>query len=196
MNLPFAEAADQNKQVILQALSAYLSGEVLEIGSGTGQHAVYFCRERPDLRWQTSDLEANLPAIRAWIEASGLDNLPPPLVLDVCSAWPAAHYDTIYSANSLHIMGRDAVARCIEGAASCLVPGGYFAVYGPFNYGGNYTSPSNERFDAMLKAGNPHSGIRDFEWLDQLAQSAAMDLEADIEMPANNRCLVWKRRTL
>jgi len=195
MNRPFAQAADENRQVILQALAPYLAGEVLEVGSGTGQHAVYFCSQMPELRWQTSDLESSLAGIRAWIDESGLDNMPPPLLLDACGSWPERQYDTIYSANTFHIMGREAVARCIEGGARCLSAGGHFAVYGPFNYGGRFTSASNERFDAMLKSADPESGIKDFEWLDELAGAAGMDLEADIAMPANNRCLVWKKRT-
>lgn len=196
MNRPFAQAADENKQVILQALAPYLAGEVLEVGSGTGQHAVYFCSKMPELRWQTSDLEASLDGIRAWIEESGLQNMPAPLLLDVCGDWPERQFDTIYSANTFHIMSREAVARCIESGARCLSAGGHFAVYGPFNYAGRFTSASNERFDAMLKSADPQSGIKDFEWLNELARTAAMDIEADIAMPANNRCLVWKKRTL
>ncbi len=193
MNLPFAQAAEENRQVILQALRPYFSGNVLEIGSGTGQHAVYFCSQMPELHWQTSDLEDNLASIQGWIDESGLE-LPAPLPLDARDAWPERQFDTIYTANSFHIMGRKAVAGCIEGGANCLRGGGHFAVYGPFNYGGRYTSASNERFDAMLQAQNANSGIKDFEWLDELAQAAGMALEADIEMPANNRCLVWKKR--
>ena len=196
MNLPFAGAAEQNKEVILQAIRPYLRGNVLEIGSGTGQHAVYFAAEIPQLHWQTSDLAPNLVGIRAWIEDSGLRNLPPPLLLDVTASWPQLQCDTVYSANSFHIMDSLAVERCIIGCAACLGTDGNLIVYGPFNYGGSFTSPSNERFDAMLKMNDPGSGIKDFEWLDELAQAAGMNLLCDIEMPANNRCLVWKKRTI
>jgi cyclopropane fatty-acyl-phospholipid synthase-like methyltransferase len=196
MNLPFAGAAEQNKAVILQAIRSYLRGKVLEIGSGTGQHAVYFAGLLPKLHWQTSDLEPNLNGIRAWIDDAGLDNLPPPLLLDALGAWPEREFDTIYSANSFHIMNNTAVAACIEGCGNCLSAGGHLIVYGPFNYAGEFTSTSNARFDAMLKANDPGSGIKDFEWLDSLAQSAGMKLAADIEMPANNRSLIWKKRTL
>jgi len=194
LNRPFSQAADENRQVILEALKPYLAGSVLEVGSGTGQHAVYFCSQLPALCWQTSDLEANLAGIRLWLAASGLE-LPAPLLLDACGTWPRRIYDTLYTANSFHIMGHAAVARCIAQGARCLSAGGHFAVYGPFNYAGSFTSASNARFDAMLKAGDPQSGIKDFEWLDGLARAAGMDLEADIAMPANNRCLVWKKRT-
>lgn len=195
MNLPFAQAAAENRQVILEALRPYLAGDVLEIGSGTGQHAVYFCRELPELRWQASDLAASLGGIRAWIDDSGLENLATPICLDVLDEWPQRQFDTVYSANTFHIMGEHAVEKCIEGAGNCLAAGGYFAVYGPFNYGGRFTSASNERFDAMLRAADPQSGIRDFETLDARAQSAGMEIADDIAMPANNRCLVWKKRT-
>ena len=196
MNLPFAGAAEENKVVILQAIRPYLRGRVLEIGSGTGQHAVYFAAEIPELHWQTSDLEPNLVGVRAWIDDSGLQNLPPPLLLDAKGNWPPLEFDTVYTANTFHIMDSAAVSSCIAGSAACLRVGGKLIVYGPFNYDGRFTSPSNERFDAMLKVNDPGSGIKDFEWLDELARSAGMNLQCDIEMPANNRCLIWKKRTI
>ncbi len=196
MNLPFAQAAEQNKDVIFQVIRPWLRGRVLEIGSGTGQHAVYFASLLPELNWQTSDLEPNLGGIRARVDDSGLDNLPPPVFLDAMGAWPEGEFDTIYSANSFHIMNSEAVAKSISGCANCLSAGEHLVVYGPFNYAGNFTSASNARFDAMLKANDPGSGIKDFEWLDSLAQTAGMELAADFEMPVNNRSLIWKKRTI
>ncbi len=196
MNLPFASAAEQNKDVILQAIRPWLRGRVLEIGSGTGQHAVYFASLLPELNWQTSDLEPNLYGIRARVDDSGLDNLPPPVFLDAMGAWPEREFDTIYTANSFHIMDSAAVGESISGCGKCLSAGGHLVVYGPFNYAGDFTSASNARFDAMLKANDPDSGIKDFEWVDSLAQTAGMELAADVEMPANNRSLIWKKRTL
>ena len=196
MNLPFAEASEQNKAVIFEVIEPYLNGEVLEIGSGTGQHAVFFAGQVPQVTWQSSELESNLPGIEGWIADSGLSNLPAPIALDVLGDWPDAQYDVIYSANCFHIMGKAAVAKCIEGIGACLKPDGVLLVYGPFNYAGEFTSPSNAQFDAFLKARDPASGIKDFEWLDNLAKEANLQLLDDVEMPANNRSLVWQKRTL
>lgn len=196
MNLPFAEASEQNKLVIFEVIKPYLHGEVLEIGSGTGQHAVFFAGQASQVRWQTSDLEPNLPGIEAWIADSGLLNLPAPLALDVMGDWPDHQFDMVYSANCFHIMDKTAVAKCIEEVGACLKPGGVLVVYGPFNYAGEFTSPSNARFDGFLKARDPASGIRDFEWLDDLANKQSLELVDDVAMPANNRSLVWQKRTL
>ncbi|MCP4983593.1 MAG: DUF938 domain-containing protein [Gammaproteobacteria bacterium] len=193
---PFAEAAEQNRQVIFDVIKPYLKGDVLEIGSGTGQHAVYFAAQVAELRWQCTDLAQSLPGIEAWIEESGLANLCPSLLLDVEEEWPDCQYDLIYSANCLHIMSAAAVISCIKGVANCLKPGGVFIVYGPFNYGGQYTAESNARFDQFLKSRDPASGIRDFEWLDELAINAGLELLNDVSMPANNHVLVWQKRTL
>jgi cyclopropane fatty-acyl-phospholipid synthase-like methyltransferase len=196
MNLPFAESAEQNKAVIYDAIKPYLQGEVLEIGSGTGQHAVFFASQLPQLQWQTSELASNVPVIEAWIEESGLTNLLPPIALEVSGLWPQHEYDLVYSANCFHIMGSAAVAQSIQGAAGCLKPGAVLAVYGPFNYSGRFTSESNARFDQFLRSRDANSGIRDFEWVDGLAGKAGLQLLEDISMPANNRILIWKKRTL
>ncbi len=195
MNLPFAESSEQNKSVIFDAIKSFLQGDVLEIGSGTGQHAVFFAGQLPQLNWQTSEVESNLPGIEAWIRHSELTNLLPPIALDVLGRWPERQFDTVYSANCFHIMGEAAVAKCFEGVGACLKEDGFLAVYGPFNYAGNFTSESNARFDAMLKARDPESGIKDFEWLDQIAAKQNLRLLEDIAMPENNRSLIWQKRT-
>jgi len=195
LSRPYAESAEQNKHVIHEVIKPYLNGDVLEIGSGTGQHAVFFASQSPAVSWQPSDLESNLPGIEAWIEESGPGNLLPPLALDVLGDWPERDYDMVYSANCFHIMGEPAVVASIAGVGRCLRAGGVFAVYGPFNYQGRYTSESNARFDRMLRARDPASGIRDFEWLDGLARNAGLELVEDVPMPANNRILIWQKRT-
>jgi SAM-dependent methyltransferase len=193
--LPHVEAAEQNKRAIYAAIEKHLHGEALEIGSGTGQHAVFFAGLAPAVRWQTSDLESSLPGIEARIRAAGLDNLPPPILLDVEGDWPRRQYEFVFTANSFHIMTLDMVAACIAGVGDCLKTGGVFAVYGPFNYGGRYTADSNESFDRMLRLRDPASGIKDFEWISERTDRAGLELLEDVEMPQNNRTLLWQKRT-
>ncbi|MEJ2687738.1 MAG: DUF938 domain-containing protein [Gammaproteobacteria bacterium] len=193
---PFSEACEQNKEPILEVLKTELaaSRRVLEIGSGTGQHAVHFARHLPHLRWQTSDLPDGHEGIRAWLSEAGLGNVDPPLALDVAhGAWPAAHYDAVFTANTTHIMGWQEVQALFAGLNGVLEAGGLFVLYGPVNYEGRYTSASNARFDQWLKARDPRSAIRDFEAMDALATAAGMRLSADYAMPANNHLLVWRR---
>jgi cyclopropane fatty-acyl-phospholipid synthase-like methyltransferase len=193
---PFAESCEQNRAPILEVLRNELTGKtrLLEIGSGTGQHAVYFAPEFPQLTWQTSDVREMHPGIRVWLDEAGLDNVLPPLALDVCrDRWPSARYDAVFSANTAHIMSWSQVQCLIAGVGRVLVPGGVLCIYGPFNYGGQFTSESNAGFDAWLKARDPLSGVRNFEDLDNLAGKAGLVLKTDYEMPANNRILVWRR---
>ncbi|GGK16517.1 DUF938 domain-containing protein [Luteimonas terricola] len=195
---PHAPACDRNRDPILAVLSEHFAGRhrVLEIGSGSGQHAAYFAAAMPWLEWQASDVADNLPGIRAWLDDARLPNTPAPLALDVQqSPWPAVTADAVFTANTLHIMGWDGVQAFFRGVGQLLAdaPGGTLVAYGPFNYGGNYTSDSNRDFDAWLKARDPRSGIRDFEAVDALAADAGLTRLADVAMPANNRCLAWRR---
>jgi cyclopropane fatty-acyl-phospholipid synthase-like methyltransferase len=193
---PYADACDRNRGPILEVLQPLFADRrrVLGIGTGTGQHAVHFAQALKQLTWQTSDLEANLPGIRLWIEEARLPNLPPPLVLDVCGEWPAAKFDAVFTANTLHIMGWDAVRSLFAALPDVLEPDSVLAVYGPFNYNDTFTSPSNAAFDGWLKQRSAESGIRNFEAVDQLARSIGFELLEDRPMPANNRTLVWRRR--
>ncbi len=193
---PFSESCEQNKLPILDVLQQEISAckNLLEIGSGTGQHAVFFGKHFPGLRWQTSDRREAHACIQCWLDEAGLDNVLPPLALDVSSdAWPAPGYDAVFSANTAHIMSWPEVELFIAGVARLLDSDGVFCLYGPFNYNSEYTSDSNARFDDWLKARDPASGIRDFEALDRLAQQAGMQLKNDYAMPANNRTLVWRK---
>jgi cyclopropane fatty-acyl-phospholipid synthase-like methyltransferase len=193
---PFAESCEQNRGPILEVLRRELAGKtrLLEIGSGTGQHAVYFAAEFPRLLWQTSDVADAHAGIRAWLEDAALPNTLPPVALDVCrDRWPEQRFDVVFSANTAHIMSWPQVECCIRGVGEVLETGGVFCLYGPFNYGGRYTSESNERCDAWLKSRDSLSGVRDFEAVDELARKAGMLLKQDYEMPANNRTLIWSK---
>ncbi len=193
---PYSEACDRNRDpifAVIQPLFAARSA-VLEIGSGTGQHAVYFAARLPHLIWHASDREENHPGIHLWLDEAGLENTRPPLTLDVTqTAWPALAVDAVYTANTAHIMHWPEVEALFAGVGVLLAAGGVFVQYGPFNYGGAYTSESNARFDERLKARDPLSGIRDVEALNILAVAAGMRLREDVAMPANNRILIWEK---
>jgi hypothetical protein len=185
---PFSEASERNRAPILEVLKRLFaqSRRVLEIGSGTGQHAAYFAPELPHLVWQTSDVAENLPGIRQWVSD------PAPIELDVDRQFPKVDADAVFSANTCHIMSWPQVERMFVGVGQ-IAPE-VLALYGPFNYGGRHTSESNARFDAMLRGRDPTSGIRDFEAIVRLGESAGMKLQEDNAMPANNRLLVLRRR--
>jgi len=191
-----AEACERNKAPILEVLRTEFatSRSVLEIGSGTGQHAVHFAAHLPHLSWQPSEVAALLPALAERVRLEGSANLRLPIALDVrATPWPHAEADAIFSANTLHIMGWDEVEDFFRGVGAALGPGGVLCVYGPFNYQGRYTSASNAQFDAWLKTRDPHSALRDFEAVNARAVAQQLLLTADHAMPANNRTLVWRR---
>jgi SAM-dependent methyltransferase len=193
---PFSAACENNKRPIVAVLRGYLNApaRVLEIGSGTGQHAVYFGAQLPHVTWQTADLPVNHAGIQAWLDEAALDNVLPPLALDVDGAdWPSTRFDAVFSANTVHIMHWPSVCRMIAGVGRLLGPTGRFFLYGPFNYDGRHTSESNARFDLSLKAADPGMGIRDFEAVRDEAAGVGLALERDHAMPANNRLLVWRR---
>jgi cyclopropane fatty-acyl-phospholipid synthase-like methyltransferase len=193
----YSQACERNRAPILAVLREHFADRrrVLEIGSGTGQHAVHFAAAMPWLSWQCSDRAEYLPGIRLWLDEAALPNAPAPLELDVGGAWPRGRFDAAFSANTLHIMGWPEVTRFFSGLDRALEADGVLAVYGPFNYRGDYTSDSNREFDAWLKARDARSGIRDFEEVDALARGIGLSLLDDIAMPANNRTLVWRRGT-
>lgn len=192
---PFSESCERNQQPILEVLARAFADRrmVLEIGSGTGQHALFFGARLRHLQWQTSDLPENHAGIRAWLEEAALANVLPPVALDVGGDWPDIRVDAIFSANTLHIMAWPMVEAMFRGVGQVLTSDGVLCVYGPFNYAGAFTSESNARFDAWLKARDQASGIRDFEAVDRLARAQGLVLMHDMAMPANNRTLVWRR---
>lgn len=193
---PYAESCDINKDPILDLLKEVFADrrQVLELASGTGQHAVHFARALPHLTWQTSELEQNHAGIQLWLDEAQLANVFAPLHIDANDEhWPAGHYDAIFNANTVHILSWPEVEKLFSGMGRALNSGGILCLYGPFNYGGKFTSESNARFDVWLKSRDPRSGVRDFEALNALAIREGMTLLKDVEMPINNRTLVWQR---
>lgn len=195
---PWSEACERNREPILAVLKQRFAapGTVLEIGAGTGQHAVYFARELPHLQWIATDRKENHAGIRAWIEEASLPNVAGPLELDVAQAqWPIEHADYVFSANTAHIMSWPEVERMFAGIARVLRSSGVFCLYGPFNRNGEYTSASNRAFDASLRARAAHMGLRDDRALIALGDACGLEFVEDCALPANNRILIWQRRT-
>jgi SAM-dependent methyltransferase len=195
MHKPFSPACERNQDAILDVLRDRFADRtrVLEVGSGTGQHAAHFARALPHLVWQTSDVPANLPGIRLWLAEARQANTPPPLAFDIDGPPPEGPFDAIFSANTLHIMGWTQVQRLFASLPALTSAGAVLTIYGPFKYGGAFTTPSNAAFDASLRVDHPQRGIRDVEAVDALARSAGMRQVEDREMPANNRCITWQR---
>ena len=195
MGKPFSQACENNKRPILEVLQRRLGdvSSVLEIGSGTGQHAVFFAEQLPHLQWRTSDLVENHVAIRQWIDDAKLPNVLAPVALDVTEPhWPIGPVPAVFSANTAHIMAWPVVQAFLQGVGRVLAPGGLFLLYGPFNYEGGYTSESNARFDEWLAQRDPESAIRHFEDVERESRTAGLSLVEDVAMPANNRLLVWR----
>ncbi|MFA7554884.1 MAG: DUF938 domain-containing protein [Spongiibacteraceae bacterium] len=195
MQRPFSQACENNKTAILAVLKNHFMqiDSVLEVGSGTGQHAVFFAQQLPHLQWQPADQAEYLDGIKAWHSWAKLPNLQVPLTLNVNLPWPVSATPAIFSANTVHIMSWAEVEKFFAAINNVLMPGGVFCLYGPFNYAGEYTSASNANFDQWLKSRNPLSGIRDFEAIHNLALQSGLSLLEDYAMPANNRCLVWAK---
>ena len=187
-------SCERNKEPILAVLREILSapGLVLEIGSGSGQHAVHFARGLPHVEWQPTDVADNLPGICAWRDEAGLVNLRTPLVLDLFSdRWPVAVAQAVVCVNTIHIVSWEAVERLFAGVGRLLSPGGVMYVYGPYRYADRSLEPSNEEFDRWLKARDSASGVRLFEDVNRLAGQNGLMLAGDRAMPANNRSIWW-----
>ena len=194
---PVSGYASRNAPPILEVLRREFcdSEHVLEIGSGTGQHAAYLAAALPHLVWQTSELDEHHGGIQAWIAHVQLDNVVPPLSLDVrtASVEPAT-FDAAFSANTAHIMGLDAVSRMFEIVGDALRDGGAFCLYGPFRVDGAFNAASNEEFDTSLRRRDPVMGIRDLEALDEFAAHAGLRRRRLYAMPSNNYTTVWKKQ--
>ena len=193
---PFAPACERNKGPILEVLRRVFAdaADVIEIGSGTGQHAVWFAAGLPHLVWRTSDLPYSHAGINAWIDDAGPDNVERPLSLDVASRpWPLGSAGGAFSANTAHYMHWFEVEAMFNGLAELLLPGARFALYGAFTRDGRHVSASNAAFDRLLRRHDPGLGVRDIRDLERIAAGGAMTLEEDVAMPSNNRTLVWRK---
>ena len=193
---PFSVSCERNREPILGVLRQHFAGchHVLEIGSGSGQHAVHFAAAMPHLIWQTSEREEYLAGVQIWLDEAGLANTPVPLALDVAQTeWPAIRVDGVFTANTLHIMAWAEVEQLFAHLPAILEEDAILAVYGPFNVDGQFSSPSNAEFDQWLKQRGAHMGIRDLAAVDALATAAGLRRIANHEMPANNRCVIWQR---
>ena len=193
---PFSAYAERNGAPILSVLQGEFANctKVLEIGSGTGQHAVRFAKALPFLQWQSSDRDENLSGINAWVEDAGLTNLLPPLLMDVLVAdVPSGFCDAVYSANTAHIMSIEAVQKMFALVAKALSDGGVFCLYGPFRQEGEFNTPSNAAFHQTLRSQNPEMGIRHLESLDDYAREHDMARVRLYAMPANNHIAVWHK---
>lgn len=195
MHLPFSQACENNKHPILSQLQLLFKKptSVFEIGSGTGQHAVFFAEQLPHVCWQSSDCAENVEFIQRRIDLSGLANLPACMQFELGRNPWSEKIENVFSANTAHIMAWPLVEQMIKGVGRHLQAGGFFVLYGPFNYGGQYTSESNRAFDVFLKERGAQQGIRDFEAIDHAAQESGLKLLQDVAMPANNRLLVFAK---
>ena len=193
----YSRAADNNKAAILSVLTPYLSegDHVLEIGSGSGQHAIHISAALPQIQWLPSDRAITLALLSANIREYGTPNVQQPMELDLASPPQALPKDVqcVYAANVMHIVSEPLGAKLIKLAAQSLVKDGYLVLYGPYRYGGKFTTESNKDFDGWLKGRDSDSGIRDFEWVEGLANTCGLSLIKDHAMPANNQCLVFHK---
>lgn len=194
---PYSRASANNAGPILEILRREFQrcNEVLEIGSGTGQHAVRFATELGHLDWQTSDLDENHSGIMAWLAEANLANVRAPVSLDVTRASISTSYDAVFSSNTAHIMSFDAVTKMFALVGRILRPGGVFLLYGPFRRFGEFNTPSNVQFDANLRSRNPAMGIRDLEALDVEADGHGLERASLYAVPSNNLVVIWKKTT-
>lgn len=195
----FAPACERNKEPILGVLKEIIADKslVLEIGSGTGQHASYFAQNLQCVRWQPSELSNCLDSIREYRLEIGVNNFLEPIVLDLLQpSWPIDHADAVVCINTVHIIEWEAVENLFSGVERVLTTDGLFFVYGPYQYRDRALEPSNAKFDQWLKTRDSRSGIREFEAVNHLARQHGLDLVEDRPMPANNRSIWWRRASV
>jgi len=190
----FPQACENNKTPILGVLKKHFINvsRVLEVGSGSGQHAIYFSEQLDWLTWQPTEIRERIQVLQDNCKLSSRDNLCSPLTLNIFESWPETQLDAVFSANTLHIVPASGIEAIFSRIAPNITSGFRVAIYGPFKYGGKYTSDSNAAFDNWLRTQNPNSGIRDFEVIDEVARDIGLSLIEDCIMPANNQLLVWR----
>jgi cyclopropane fatty-acyl-phospholipid synthase-like methyltransferase len=195
MTKPFAPSCERNQTVILDVLQSIITVDdkhLLEIGSGTGQHAIFMAPNFSHLQWHTSDLKENHAGTNMWLDEAKIDNILAPIVYESGqSDFPDIDVDIVFTTNTLHIMSWQNVENLIKQLGENLKTGAKIIIYGPFNYNGQFTSDSNAKFDVWLKQQEPHRGIRNFEDIVQPMANVGIGLKQDIEMPANNRILYF-----
>ncbi len=194
---PFAPACERNQAIILEVLQRVLrptDKHIFEMGSGTGQHAVYIGEKLPQIIWQTSDIKSKHAGIDMWLDEMNLSNVMPPVEYEIGhSEWPVKDVDVVFSANIIHIISEILGMQMIQDLGQNLKAGNRVMLYGPFKYQGDFTSESNAEFDVWLKENDPLSGIRDFELTEKLFNNQGLKLVEDIHMPANNQFLVFEK---
>lgn len=197
MKKTFSPSCERNQQFILDVLKNIIKPtykNLLEIGTGTGQHAVFMASSFPHLLWHTTDLKENHAGINMWIKDSNLKNISEPIEYESGRTdFPQVRADVVFTTNTLHIMSWKNVQMLINQFGNNLSHGVDIIIYGPFNYEGKFISESNANFDLWLKQQNPHSGIRDFELLDSLMNKVGIKLINDYCLPANNRILHYQK---
>ena len=196
IDLPYSAACERNQAPILQVISPYLekATSVLEVGTGTAQHALYFAQRYPNLRWQTADQSHYLPGINAQLLNARLDNVSVPIELDVNQknwGFNGQAFDVIYTSNTLHIMSIEDVNAFFNGLSAVAQKETILIIYGPFKYSGAFTSESNQEFDQSLRERGEGSCIKEFNEIERLANQQGFKLLNDYAMPANNQCLIW-----
>ena len=197
MNKPVNPAAERNKAPILAVIERYLlsARSVLEIGAGSGHHALFFAAQLPHLRWQASEQGDNMLGLSLNLADAGLANLLPPLELNVLHGpWPIAAPDAVFAANVVQCMTSPALAALFRSVGEHLAADGVFLLYGPFNRDGRYTSEGNQQLDAWARSLDADFGLRDRAALEELAARSGLGLREDHAMPANNQILVWRHQ--
>ena len=193
--MKFSDACERNKIPILKVLNEELdSGTVLEIGSGTGQHSVFFSKEIPSIKWYPSDTISNFESLNAFVTNYQNNNLQTPFVIDITQdQWIDFKVDYVFTSNTFHIINNALLTYFFYQCSKVMKSNGKLIIYGPFKFDNQFNSPSNQTFDELLKASDPFSGLKNFEEIINIALKFNLIFSKKYEMPANNNILVFKK---